>query len=93
MSHYYAAVGLHSNQSVVVVIDENDQPVWKGRLPNDLELVLEALEPYREELVRALAVEMHENWIEAVRYLNMQYLRGQKRKPSERCRRRRGFVQ
>ena len=52
MSHYYAAVGLHSNQSVVVVIDENDQPVWKGRLPNDLELVLEALEPYREELVR-----------------------------------------
>lgn len=26
-------------------------------------------------LIRALAVEMHENWIEAVRYLNMEYLR------------------
>jgi putative transposase len=25
-------------------------------------------------LIRALAVEMHENWIEAVRYLNMEYL-------------------
>lgn len=28
-------------------------------------------------LVRALTVEMHENWIEAIRYLNMQPLRDQ----------------
>jgi putative transposase len=26
-------------------------------------------------LIRALAVEMHENWIEAIRYLNMEYLK------------------
>jgi transposase-like protein len=26
-------------------------------------------------LIRALAVEMHENWIEAIRYLNMEFLR------------------
>jgi len=26
-------------------------------------------------LVRALAVEMHENWLEATRYLNMDHLR------------------
>jgi putative transposase len=30
-------------------------------------------------LVRALTVEMHENWIEAIRYLNMQLLREQKK--------------
>jgi len=30
-------------------------------------------------LVRALAVEMHENWIEATRYLNMEYLKEQKK--------------
>ena len=30
-------------------------------------------------LVRALAVEMHENWIEAVRYLNMEYLKEHKK--------------
>jgi putative transposase len=30
-------------------------------------------------LVRALAVEMHENWIEAIRYLNMEPLREQKK--------------
>ena len=28
-------------------------------------------------LIRALAVEMHENWIEAIRYLNMEPLREQ----------------
>jgi putative transposase len=31
-------------------------------------------------LIRALAVEMHENWIEAMRYLNMDLLREQQRK-------------
>ena len=30
-------------------------------------------------LVRALAVEMHENWIEAIRYLNMEPLREQRK--------------
>jgi len=30
-------------------------------------------------LIRALVVEMHENWIEAVRYLNMEYLREHKK--------------
>ena len=30
-------------------------------------------------LVRALAVEMHENWIEATRYLNMEFLREHKK--------------
>lgn len=30
-------------------------------------------------LIRALAVEMHENWIEAIRYLNMEFLREHKK--------------
>jgi putative transposase len=30
-------------------------------------------------LVRALAVEVHENWIEAIRYLNMEYLKEHKK--------------
>jgi len=56
MSQYYAAVDLHSNQSVLVLIDERDQQVWKGRLANDLELILMALMPYRKQ-VSAVAVE------------------------------------
>ena len=30
-------------------------------------------------LIRALAVEMHENWIEAIKYLNMDYLKEHKK--------------
>jgi len=36
-------------------------------------------------LIRALAVEMHENWIEATRYLNMEYLKEQKKEQLRRA--------
>jgi transposase-like protein len=36
-------------------------------------------------LVRALAVEMHGNWIEATRYPNMQLLREHKKEQSQRA--------
>ena len=35
-------------------------------------------------LVRALAVEMHENWIEAIRYLNMDFLKELKKEQMRR---------
>jgi putative transposase len=35
-------------------------------------------------IVRALAVEMHENWIEATRYLNMEYLKEHKKEQMRR---------
>jgi transposase len=61
MSLYYAALDLHSNRSVLVLIDEEDRVVWRGSLPNDLELVLMALVPYREQ-VAGVAVESTYNW-------------------------------
>jgi putative transposase len=36
-------------------------------------------------LVRALAVEMHENWIEATRYLNMEYLKEHKKEQAQKA--------
>jgi hypothetical protein len=33
----------------------------------------------RLRLVRALAVETHENWLEAIRYLNMDHLKEHKK--------------
>ncbi|MEA3226110.1 MAG: IS110 family transposase [Planctomycetota bacterium] len=57
----YCGIDLHSNNAVYVVADEQDKPVFKKRLPNDLEVVLRALEPYREEL-EAVAVESTYNW-------------------------------
>lgn len=38
-----------------------------------------------QRLIRALAVEMHENWIEATRYLNMEYLKEHKKEQLSRA--------
>ena len=57
----YSGIDLHSNNNVVVVIDEADRVVYRRRLPNELAKVLEALEPYRAELA-GVAVESTYNW-------------------------------
>lgn len=58
----YAAVDLHGNNGFYCVINQQDQPVFQRRLPNDLKSVLTALEPYRERLHRGIAVESTFNW-------------------------------
>src|SRR3990172_8849632 len=57
----YSGIDLHSNNSVVVVIDETDRVLHARRLPNELGGVLAALAPYREELV-GVVVESTYNW-------------------------------
>jgi hypothetical protein len=47
----FSGIDLHSNNSVVVVSDEEDRIVYQKRLPNNLEQIRAALAPYREELV------------------------------------------
>ena len=60
MSHY-CGIDLHSNNHVVVVIDERDKRVFDKRLNNDLSATLNVLEPYRETL-KGIAVESTFNW-------------------------------
>ena len=60
MSHY-CGIDLHSNNHVVVVIDEKDKRVLDKRLNNDLSATLDVLEPYRETL-KGVAVESTFNW-------------------------------
>ena len=57
----YGAIDLHSNNSVMVVSDEQDQVLYNKRLPNDLPTILRALAPYREAL-QGIAVESTFNW-------------------------------
>src|SRR5712671_5664498 len=57
----YSAIDLHSNNSVVVVIDEEDRVVGRARLRNDLSLIVRWLEPYRGELA-GVVVESTYNW-------------------------------
>lgn len=42
----YGGIDLHSNNSVVALIDEEEPLVYRKRLPNDAAVVLGALEPY-----------------------------------------------
>ena len=35
-----AAIDLHSNNSVLVILDEKDRVVHEGRHPNDLKVIL-----------------------------------------------------
>jgi transposase len=57
----YAAIDLHSNNSVLVILDEGDKVVFERRLRNDLTVILEHLAPYRSE-IQAVAVESTYNW-------------------------------
>jgi transposase len=57
----YCGIDLHSNNSVVVVTDEEDRSVLQKRLPNDLGQIRAALELFREELV-GVVVESTYNW-------------------------------
>jgi transposase len=57
----YCGIDLHSNNHVVVVIDDEDRRILERRLGNDVTLTLRALEPYRSELA-GVAVESTFNW-------------------------------
>lgn len=43
----YSGIDLHSNNSVVTVIDETDKIIAEKRLPNDLAKILVFLEPHQ----------------------------------------------
>lgn len=57
----YGAIDLHSTNSVLVVIDEDDQMVYRKRLPNDLALILKELCVYQSRL-EGIVVESTYNW-------------------------------
>ncbi len=60
MSHY-CGIDLHSNNHVVVVIDDEDKCLYERRLANDLSLTLNALAPFKDTL-QGVAVESTFNW-------------------------------
>ena len=57
----YAGIDLHSNNSLLGISDESDQRLYKKRLPNEADVILAELEPYRDDLV-GIAVESTFNW-------------------------------
>ena len=57
----YAGIDLHANNSVVVILNEQDQVVYHQRLANHLPTILEHLAPYRAEIT-GVVVESTYNW-------------------------------
>ena len=58
---HYCGIDLHSNNHVVVIIDEEDKRVFEKRLSNDLSQTLKVLLPYQDTLC-GIAVESTFNW-------------------------------
>ncbi len=61
MKQLYGGIDLHANNSVVVVLDEEDQVRYQKRLSNDLEGILTQLAPFQAQL-QGLVVESTYNW-------------------------------
>lgn len=57
----YCGIDLHSNNSVVSVLDEQDHVVAVKRLPNDLEKIIGLIKPWQSELA-GVVVESTFNW-------------------------------
>src|SRR5919199_5034034 len=57
----YGGIDLHANNSVVVLINEQDEVLYRKRLPNELSTILEQLAPYQTAL-KGLVVESTYNW-------------------------------
>src|SRR5215210_5060382 len=61
MTQLYAGIDLHSNNSVLVVLDEQDRMIYQQRLPNRLQEIVQALAGCPGEIA-GIAVESTYNW-------------------------------
>ena len=57
----YCGIDLHSNNSVVSLINDNDQLICEKRLDNNLEIIERHLQPY-QDAISGVVVESTYNW-------------------------------
>lgn len=57
----YAGIDLHSSNNYIGIINEKDQKLFGKRLPNNLDAVLMALEPFKDTL-KGVVIESTYNW-------------------------------
>lgn len=58
---YYVGLDLHSTNTFIGILDGLGKKVWSGRINNDLQLILNVFEPYREN-ISGVVVESTYNW-------------------------------
>ena len=57
----YAGLDLHSRNTYIGILDQNLKRVFKKRVVNNLEIILQTLKPFRDQL-KGLVVESTFNW-------------------------------
>src|SRR5713101_3105894 len=57
----YGGIDLHANNSVIVLINEQDEVIYRKRLPNALPTIMEQLAPYHMQIT-GVVVESTYNW-------------------------------
>jgi transposase len=57
----YAGIDLHANNNYLAIIDEKDSRVYKKKIPNQPDVILAELEPFREN-ISGIVVESTFNW-------------------------------
>jgi transposase len=60
-SKCFCGMDLHSNNTVIAILDETGKKIFKAKLPNKLETILKALQPFKDN-VCGIVVESTYNW-------------------------------
>jgi transposase len=61
MRGLYAGSDLHGNNNLLGIVDEQGKRIFKKRLPNEPQLMLDVLKPFQEEII-GIVVESTYNW-------------------------------
>jgi len=64
----YAGFDLHANNNYLAIIDNKDTRVYKKKLPNQKEIILSELKPFKND-IKGVVVESTFNWYWLVDYL------------------------
>ena len=57
----YSGLDLHSTNTYIGILDTDFKRIFKKRVPNNLDLILQTLEPFADQL-KGLVVESTFNW-------------------------------
>ena len=58
---HFVGIDLHSSNSYIAIIDNDNKRVFKRKVSNDLQNVVHVLEPHRKQ-IKGIVVESTYNW-------------------------------
>ncbi len=61
MRQLYAGIDLHSNNNHIGILDKEDTRIYHKRLPNQRDVILAELEPFKQDIV-SISIESTFNW-------------------------------